>query len=109
MATAKIYLPKGATSDELLTEVQRTVCEEFGGFTMYDARGGWEDEDGEIVKEKVHAIETSVEVKEHHSRWVTENGMRSTFRKLAKKVINETDEDAVMWVLNGEPHFERGA
>ena len=61
----KIYLPKPA-GDKVVKDasmivkdgVKGLVNAYFGGYTIYEAEGGWEDSNGKLIKEPGYIIET---------------------------------------------------
>jgi hypothetical protein len=98
MAQAKIYLPKTADNyKEALTAIKRDFATDFGGFTVYGQTdgvvGGWkEPATGEIIEEPVCVVET-----------LTSGPMsRAEVHNAAQGVKSITDEDAVMYTIDGE-------
>jgi hypothetical protein len=78
-----IYLPKGIDS-KLRTAVKKRAAEEFGGFTMFEASGGWVNERGELIEETVDVLEIA--------------GADETFvRSTAEWLSNRSNETEVMW------------
>jgi hypothetical protein len=58
MTRVTIMLPKHMDSyAACLEHAQQRLCDRFGGFTSYDARGGWHNGE-EIEKEPVTVVET---------------------------------------------------
>jgi hypothetical protein len=92
MAHAKLYLPRAAANfDDAAAYVETYMCEVFGGFTQYNGKGGWKNSDGEIVKEPVRVYET-----------VAEHATRKQLEGMAARVLEKTDESAVMAAVDGE-------
>lgn len=95
MARGTIVLPTEAYNfDKAADEIKRALSEKFGGYTTYDAQGGWINEEGELIDEPVKVYET-----------YTDNARYSVFRSIAHNVRVTTGEDAVMFTINNESHF----
>lgn len=89
MTTAKIYVP-AAVGDAVHEKVQRKMADKYGGFTAYDARGGWVDGDGELVKEETKVYEVVAPS-------TADGGELYTFMlSLARDVKELTEESAVL-------------
>jgi hypothetical protein len=95
MTVAKIYLPTAADNyTDVLSELQTRLCEIFDGFTQYDGKGGWKTDDGEIITEDVTVIEV-------HSN-MTHSEIRYYVRPWAQYILNETNENSVLFTVGGE-------
>lgn len=89
MTTAKIYVPD-AVDDSTHQYVKSWLAEEFGGYTAYDAQGGWRNDDGDLVEE-------SVTVYEIVAPSTADGGhVYNVFSDLAHGVKHMSDESAVM-------------
>jgi hypothetical protein len=92
---ATLYLPEGIDS-KILSSVQQRAAEKFGGFTMVQGEGGWVNDDGKLIHEKVDLIR----VAGADEKWV---------QSTADWVARKSDETEVHWsVTDGNHGFERG-
>lgn len=93
---ARLYLPKkmlwngidGSARDHVKTQ----FALHFGGYTEYEGGGGWLDDDRNLVEEPVWVVEV---VGEHVA-------MRAFMAGLAEYVLRNSDQDAIMAVVDGE-------
>jgi hypothetical protein len=83
MTQATIIVPHGV-EDRVKRVVKKRAAEKFGGFTATDGNGGWIDDNGDLVEEKV----TEIKVAGADETWA-----KSTANWVAKK----TDEQVVFW------------
>lgn len=90
----RIYIPT-AVEAKVSDAVKKRAADAFGGFTTFDASGGWTDDDGNLITEQVEVIEVEN---------ASENWAKSTASWVAKK----TDETEVMWQhIDSQAGFER--
>lgn len=100
MPTAKLYLPKTADNYvETVNTVKRRMADAFGGYTAYDAEGGWVDDEGETVTEPVTVLETAA------TPDVAAADMAFAMRVLARDVKTATGEDTIMIVVEGDKYL----
>ena len=80
-----------------LDMVKRQIARAFGGFTAYDAAGGWVDDDGNLIQEPVTVVES----------YVTEDipEAKDAVRNIARGVMVALCQDAAMYTLDNEAHF----
>lgn len=97
MIQARIYLPDGI-GDDVMERVKQMAADKHGGYTIYQGRGGWVNDRGDLVEETTHVLEVS-------------GAGRGWAKATANHVARETGEDAVMWetrqIANGG--LERGS
>lgn len=98
MTRISVYLPKEASGYADASEnIETRMCDAFGGFTAYDARGGWKAPDGDIVREPVTVYESFTDMKAHQAYQAAQAA--------AHAVATLTDETAVMYTVDGECHM----
>jgi hypothetical protein len=78
-----IYVPK-TVDEQLQTNVRRHVADKFGGYTELDARGGWVNDQGNLVEEPVTVL---------HVVGASQGDVQGIARWLAAK----SDETEVLW------------
>jgi len=84
MTTAKLVIPS-AVDDRTRRVVKQRAADEFGGWTTYDVRGGWvDDDDGDLVEETSEVVEV--------------HGAGETWAKSTAGFIQDkSDQDTVLW------------
>jgi hypothetical protein len=92
----RIYIPTDV--DERIQRVlKRRMADEFGGYTILEATGGWKPDGRE-------------ETEEENVRVFEADGMTETFARPTAEWVSdhpETDQDVVMWeVLDTKTGFE---
>lgn len=96
MTQAKLYIPT-AVSEKLHDHVARDMADIAGGYTSYTAQGGWINGSDELIEEPVKVYEI-----------VTERDYDATVRGVgitASFVKEMTDEDSVLFTVDGKAHF----
>jgi hypothetical protein len=89
MTTAKIYVPTDVC-DDVHSEIQTRMADEYGGFTAYEGQGGWKNDDGEIITENVRVYEVVAPS-------TADGGKLYCFMgSLAEHVKYNTDQDSVL-------------
>lgn len=76
--------------------VKKRMAGKFGGFTAYDAAGGWVDGDGNLIEEPVTVIESYTGDDETAPMYA---------RCIALEVLNMLYQDAAMYTIDGTAHF----
>jgi len=65
MREARIILPVNDNDGESLAKVhealQETLCEYFGGYTRTDGVGGWKNNTGEIVRDRIAIYNVAID------------------------------------------------
>lgn len=99
MSLLKLYVPKGAEADRGTDNPHEFARIAFGnywgGWTEYDARGGWIDGNGEPVREPVTVFECVTDGEHADTD-------KELLKALARRVLERTTEDAVLAVHDGE-------
>lgn len=93
---AKTDEERAAFAAKILDSAKRDISAEFGGFTAYEADGGWVDGDGNLIEERVTVIE-SYTSKPASAHLVAE--------RLARSVMLLLYQDAAMYTVNNQAHF----
>lgn len=99
--TIRFYLPKNAAStpdvnDSTVADVIKSrSAREYGGYTVFEASGGWLNNGGRTVKESVKVIEVRAAV--------TADIEPMTFAKVnARYIYRATDESMVMATVDNK-------
>lgn len=96
----KIYVPEQAGNKTwnpdhtMLSKLKEMAADKFGGFTEYEAKGGWLNSSDELVEENVRVIE--ILSKETES--LTEGWAKSE----ANWLKAHTDEEVILITVGGE-------
>jgi hypothetical protein len=101
VTTIKAYVPHGAGETEplsngetVLETLKSRACDHYGGFTAYEASGGWMGPNG-VVEEPVTVLEILVPE--------SANVEPETFAKVnARWMFRATDEQMVMFKCGNE-------
>jgi hypothetical protein len=93
MTTAKMYIPT-AVGEDMIESIKMSAALEFGGYTIYDATGGWVNEDAELIEEPVKVLEV---VTDDDNMVLLTDRMEA----FAKRIIDKTDEDMVLYTVDG--------
>jgi hypothetical protein len=95
MVTSYIYMPHGM-DDSVVQAAKSHFANEFGGFTVIDARGGWQSPDGQLITEATEVVEVA--------------GMPNhVAERTANWLANRTDETEVMFqTVESEVGFASG-
>jgi hypothetical protein len=80
-----------------LTLVKRQMSRSFGGFTAHEADGGWIDNTGLLVEEKVTVVESYTDEDPDKAE--------DCARIMALTVINALYQDAAMYTIDNEAKF----
>jgi hypothetical protein len=102
---ATIVIPTESEGDIIPTDkregalniAQRKIAEALGGFTGYEAQGGWLNGKGEIVKENVTVIEA----------YSAKDGeyIENLLHSLAAELAATLNQDCVLWTIDGKARF----
>ena len=104
-AIIRIALPtavecKGsATGADAHDHVREYLADVGGGWTEWVARGGWENDDGELVRERVRMYECALDGREGEPEHA-----RMHARVLADELAFITTEDVIMWQVVPASH-----
>lgn len=88
-----IALPK-AIDDKLLERVTSNAAEQFGGYTIIEASGGWVSPNGEIIQEPVNLL--TIVTEDLDDETITP---KSWARGTARHVRKESSETSVLWFI----------
>ena len=101
--TIKVYVPKAAAETTyhgdvtMMEKLKKRVSTKFGGFTEYQASGGWVNDKGELIEENVFVLEVTTRERERKCE---------VFAKAnASWLARNTNEDTVMVMVNNERYF----
>lgn len=95
MVRATITLPTQATDhQEVLDLIKGHMSRRYGGYTTYQATGGWENDEGQLIEEPVIVVES------YSDSSVSLVSME--MHELAEVVKRATDEDAVMYTVDND-------
>ena len=85
---AKIIIPThdndGRSLESEIESTIKSMCSEFGGATVFDARGCWVNNDGKLYDEPVKVIESAAV-----------RDPRTTLDRLAAQLLEETGQEAI--------------
>jgi hypothetical protein len=104
MTRVTLTLPKPMDSYQAcLTHAQQEFCKKFGGFTSYEANGGWRESDGSICKEPVTVIEAYTDLS-HPNAVIFMDGV-------AEYIMgrNGYEESAIMFTVNNDQYLVESA
>lgn len=97
----KLYIPEAAAetadvADKTVLDVLKgRAADHYGGFTTYQAMGGWKNGNGDLIEEKVTILEVVI--------GENPDVEPETFGKVnARWILTATDETAVMFTADGE-------
>jgi hypothetical protein len=90
-----VYVPT-AVDDEILRDVKRRMANVCGGYTVYDAEGGWTDANGRMVEEDVHVVEAYGD---------GDIQTQKNVHRTASMVRLRSDEDAVAYTVGKHMHL----
>jgi hypothetical protein len=91
---ARVYIPV-AVEDAILRTVKNRMAEKYGGYTVIEARGGWVDEQKELIEENVQVLEVA-------------GGDETFAQSTADWVQLHSDEDTIMWEVVEQTHGFEG-
>jgi hypothetical protein len=98
MAHYKIYLPKNAAEskyrigESIGKKLRKRFADEFGGYTKYEAKGGWQNDKNELIEETVFVYE------------VISNNPEDIFIKAnCRWLLRNTDEKMILCSIDGKP------
>jgi hypothetical protein len=94
----RIYVVDAA-GDDVLKVVKEELAGHYGGFTAMPAKGGWVDNDDELIEEAVTVVSAAA-----RSEDAPHGSVRSHARALAQYVRDEAGEDAVLWQIVDSNH-----
>lgn len=98
MTQVKVYLPKEADNyDGVLAYTQMRFANCFGGFTTYDATGGWVDSNGDTVTEPVTVIES------YNDRSI--QTVKELMEHISLRIFVRTNEDAIAYTIDNKMYF----
>lgn len=89
-----------AVKPRIIDDVKKRLARGYGGYTVYRTRGGWVNDDGELIDEPVVVIEI------YHDG--EKERLKADMRDLARYVKDGTGEDSIMYVIDGEAYFYNG-
>jgi hypothetical protein len=98
MTHYKIYLPKTAAKkrytkhESVGKKLRKRFANEFGGYTKYQAKGGWQNDKNELIEETVFVYE------------VISNNPEDVFIKAnCRWLLRNTDEKMILASIDGKP------
>lgn len=83
----------------VLHTVVETLTYRFGGTTVYDTRGSWLDEYGDLVYNRVWTVET------YDNTGLTDADVGWEVHNIAEEAENLLQEDTIMYTINGNSYF----
>lgn len=103
----RIYLTEDASKTDALNGktigkvIKERAVEYFDGYTVYPAKGGWKNDNNEIITENTSIIEVLVPKSSELDG--------ETFGKVNGRYIQrETDEKSVLVTVNNQAYFING-
>lgn len=84
---------------QMVHNVESTLSELFGGFTTYQARGGWQTEAGLLIHEPNYIIQASAGESDFHNYNI------SQVLNVAGTVKKYLQQDAVSIKIDGKRYF----
>ena len=75
-------------SGTVVSAVKERLSREYGGFTAYDANGGWINDDGELVEDNITVVESVGDIR------------KDTVEDICRSVKRILNEDSVMWEVH---------
>lgn len=92
-----LWIP--TTDLKYVDEIASTLCNDFGGCTVYPATGYWRNEaSNSLEREPVHVLE--VFVLGSDKPWA-----KRAIVKAARRVKKDLKQDSVMYAIDGNPEF----
>ena len=90
----RLIIPNiGSVDQSYLARIARIA----GGYTAWEAQGGWIDADNDLVTEDVVVVETSIGNDDANAI--------NQLRRVAIKVCNDLEQDCVFLSFDGEAHY----
>ncbi len=83
----------GSDNSEVIRNAVISMCQTYGGATVFDAAGFWVNTDGHLYEDAVKVITSAA---------TEETGARADLRKLARMVLDATDQEAVFLSVGGQ-------
>jgi hypothetical protein len=83
--------------------IKRAMCQKFGGFTQYDARGGFVSADGEMVFEDVTVVYSFVDTSENER--VVRRSAIASMVKMAGILARKLNQESVAIEIDNEMRF----
>ena len=94
----EMYVPMNNPEQEaVLKDVFQRFCKEFGGATVNPVLGGWIDDKGKLVTDKIGIVYSYASILMF--------GEKHMLKKLAVEVRETLKEDAITLVMDGEAEF----
>lgn len=98
MQKVEIIIPKqnnnGESLEPVISQVKMNLCQLFGGFTAFQAEGGWISDEGKLYQEPVTVLVSAVaEDKADEAKLII---------SIARNVMELTDQLAVFVSINGQ-------
>jgi hypothetical protein len=96
------YREGGGTHDTNFLPIQSRIANICGGFTAYQATGGWKDDQGRLIVEPVTVFDCNVDATyrpESHLR------PQEHFRQLAHSIAVELHQECVYVEFDGAAEF----
>lgn len=87
---ARVYIPT-AVENAIVRTVKNRMADEFGGYTVVEARGGWVNENKELIEEDVQVLEVA-------------GGDETFAQSTAEWIQIHSDETSVMWEVVAQTH-----
>lgn len=89
MKKVEIIIPKqdndGSDNSALIEKTIRQMCELYGGATVYEAKGYWISDSGQLYVDENRVIVAAT----------TEAESSDTIRDIAREVLDLTDQEAI--------------
>ena len=94
----ELYVPMNTPEQEkVLTDVFERFCIKFGSATVNPVLGGWIDDKGVLVTDKIGIVYSYTDILMF--------GEKNWLKKVAVEVREKLNEDAVTLIMNGEADF----
>lgn len=98
MQKIEIIIPKlnnsGESLDAVIAGIKTNMCQLFGGFTAFDAQGGWISNEGELFQEQVTVLVSAVaDDQAEEAKMII---------AIARNVLEITDQLAVFISIDGK-------
>lgn len=98
MQKVEIIIPNqnnsGESLEAVITGIKTNMCQLFGGFTAFDAQGGWVSDEGKLYQEQVTVLVSAVaDDKAEEAQMIL---------AIARNVLEITDQLAVFVSIDGK-------